>query len=149
MSTPGLDALTDVLTAFCNREGLQPLSADEMLAAGGLNSEQRQWLITYCELWEAEQRLECEARPTPGDWVVAPDDSGNIIIASAHTTLACVYNIADTDIPCRETRANARLMAAAKDLAAVLTSLMGDARVRASLTADQHARAAEALARLK
>ena len=37
---------------YCERQGLEPLSADDLLATAELNEAQRQWLKEFSRIWE-------------------------------------------------------------------------------------------------
>jgi hypothetical protein len=44
--------LTSLHKDYCKRQGLEPLSADDLLATAELNEAQRQWLKEFSRIWE-------------------------------------------------------------------------------------------------
>ena len=44
--------LTSLHKDYCERQGLEPLSADDLLATAELNEAQRQWLKEFSRIWE-------------------------------------------------------------------------------------------------
>lgn len=46
------DWLEDMLKDYCKRQGLEALSADDLLATAELNEAQRQWLKEFSRIWE-------------------------------------------------------------------------------------------------
>ena len=47
-----IEYLTSLHKDYCKRQGLEPLSADDLLATADLNEAQRQWLIEFSRIWE-------------------------------------------------------------------------------------------------
>lgn len=54
------EALTSILTLWCDLQGLDAFSADEMLVQPDLSPEQRQWLSAFVQAWEDMRRAELE-----------------------------------------------------------------------------------------
>ena len=40
---------------YCKRQGLETLSADDLLATAELNEAQKQWLIGFSRIWQIVQ----------------------------------------------------------------------------------------------
>ena len=55
--------LADALRDFCDREGLEELSADELLQDPGLDAFQRSWLVAFVRAWDAgiESAKSCDS----------------------------------------------------------------------------------------
>lgn len=54
-----IDALTKLYADFCDERGFPPMSADELLTehADEMTREQRAWLRSFIELWDATQDI--------------------------------------------------------------------------------------------
>ena len=53
-----LDLLTEVLCDYCKLHSLELQSADDILHTHRITEDQRDWLISYIELWDfAEENL--------------------------------------------------------------------------------------------
>ena len=44
--------LENIHKDYCKRQGLETLSADDLLATAELNEAQRQWLKEFSRIWE-------------------------------------------------------------------------------------------------
>lgn len=51
-STATLEYLQGLHKDYCSRQGLEHLSADDLLATADLNEAQRQWLKEFSRIWE-------------------------------------------------------------------------------------------------
>jgi len=47
-----IEYLTSLHKDYCERQGLEYLSADDLLATADLNEAQRQWLKEFSRIWE-------------------------------------------------------------------------------------------------
>ena len=47
-----IEYLTSLHKDYCVKQGLEPLSADDLLATAELNEAQRQWLKEFSRIWE-------------------------------------------------------------------------------------------------
>ena len=51
-----IDMLVTLHRDYCDKQGLEPLSADDLLATAELNEAQRQWLKEFSRIWETVSR---------------------------------------------------------------------------------------------
>ena len=54
-----LDQLTRILNAWCDNQGLNRWSADDLLASKELNDDQERWLTKWVAAWNGLLDVEC------------------------------------------------------------------------------------------
>tara|TARA_B100001250_G_scaffold93258_1_gene77741 strand:- start:202 stop:444 length:243 start_codon:yes stop_codon:yes gene_type:complete len=52
-----LDLLSELLVKFCNSQDLELQSADDILYCQNVTNHQRNWLLSYIELWDYTQEV--------------------------------------------------------------------------------------------
>ena len=52
-----LDLLSDLLVKFCKSQNLELQSADDILYSQTVTDYQRNWLLSYIELWDYTQEV--------------------------------------------------------------------------------------------
>ena len=52
-----LEQLIEKFNTYIQEQGLPALSADELVWEDCVNAEQREWLLAFCEEWEAAEEL--------------------------------------------------------------------------------------------
>ncbi len=52
-----LDLLSDLLVKFCKLQNLELQSADDILYSQNVTDYQRNWLLSYIELWDYTQEV--------------------------------------------------------------------------------------------
>tara|TARA_B100000131_G_scaffold271161_1_gene271355 strand:+ start:41 stop:214 length:174 start_codon:yes stop_codon:yes gene_type:complete len=52
-----LDLLSDLLETWCNSQNLELQSADDILYSQTVTDYQRNWLLSYIELWDYTQEV--------------------------------------------------------------------------------------------
>ncbi len=52
-----LDLLSELLVKFCNSQDLELQSADDILYCQDVTNHQRNWLLSYIELWDYTQEV--------------------------------------------------------------------------------------------
>ena len=52
-----MSTMTDVLGDYCKANGLEYLSADDILHTYNLTDDQREWLTTFGKMWDNIQEL--------------------------------------------------------------------------------------------
>ena len=50
-----IEYLTSLHKDYCKRQGLEALSADDLLATAELNEAQKQWLKEFSRIWQIVQ----------------------------------------------------------------------------------------------